>query len=129
MALLERQQKAALTGWAQVLLEPSSHLSIAVMCPLNPSHSTHVRLQPCSISGHQHMDYDVALHEGTAEEGVQMCSSQEDKERVLSQMIFPNCERLGQTIIFVQRRETGRRLHSAVRPPPLSPCLPRLALL
>lgn len=43
-----------------------------------------------------------------------MCSSTEDKERVLSQMIFPNCERLGQTIIFVQRRETGRRLHTAV---------------
>lgn len=59
-----------------------------------------------------------------AEEGVQMCSSQEDKERVLSQMIFPNCERLGQTIIFVQRRETGRRLHSAVRPTSL-PALPR----
>ena len=30
-------------------------------------------------------------------------------------MIFPNCERLGQTIIFVQRRETGRQLHNAVR--------------
>ena len=43
-----------------------------------------------------------------------MCSSQQDKERVLSSMIFPNCERLGQTIIFVQRRETGRQLHSAV---------------
>ncbi|KAK9831688.1 hypothetical protein WJX74_006220 [Apatococcus lobatus] len=43
-----------------------------------------------------------------------MCSSQEDKERVLSNMIFPNCERLGQTIIFVQRRETGRRLHTAM---------------
>lgn len=30
-------------------------------------------------------------------------------------MIFPQCERLGQTIIFVRTRETARRVHQLVR--------------
>ena len=29
-------------------------------------------------------------------------------------MIFPNCEKLGQTIIFVRTRETARALHQAM---------------
>ena len=35
---------------------------------------------------------------------------------VLKDMIFPQCEKLGQTIIFVRTRETARALHSAARP-------------
>ena len=31
-------------------------------------------------------------------------------------MIFPQCEKLGQTIIFVRTREIARTLHAAVRP-------------
>jgi superfamily II DNA/RNA helicase len=34
--------------------------------------------------------------------------------QVLQQMIFPNCEKLGQTIIFVRTREACRSLHSAL---------------
>jgi len=29
-------------------------------------------------------------------------------------MVFPNCEKLGQTIIFVRTREAARQLHSAM---------------
>lgn len=35
--------------------------------------------------------------------------------RVLQDMIFPQCEKLGQTIIFVRTREVARALHAAVR--------------
>lgn len=33
------------------------------------------------------------------------------KYKVLSEMIFPNCEKLGQTIIFVRSRKWARNLH------------------
>lgn len=39
------------------------------------------------------------------------CPSPLDKVSVLKDMIFPNCEKLGQTIIFVRLRETSRQLH------------------
>lgn len=39
------------------------------------------------------------------------CPGKDDKVKVLKDMIFPNCERLGQTIIFVRTRETARTLH------------------
>lgn len=44
----------------------------------------------------------------------QVCPTQDDKIKVLRDMIFPQCEKLGQTIIFVRMRETARRLHSEV---------------
>ncbi len=31
---------------------------------------------------------------------------------MLQEMIFPNCERLGQTIIFVRTKEMARTLHT-----------------
>jgi ATP-dependent RNA helicase DDX19/DBP5 len=34
-----------------------------------------------------------------------------DKVSVMKDMIFPNCEKLGQTIIFVRTKETSRQLH------------------
>ena len=37
---------------------------------------------------------------------------------VLEEMIFPQCEKLGQTIIFVRTREIARTLHAAVRSRP-----------
>ncbi|GAB4815736.1 hypothetical protein N2152v2_002782 [Parachlorella kessleri] len=42
------------------------------------------------------------------------CPAPGDKVRVLKDMIFPQCEKLGQTIIFVRTRETARGLHSAL---------------
>lgn len=33
---------------------------------------------------------------------------------MLKDMIFPQCEKLGQTIIFVRTRETARLLHTKV---------------
>ncbi len=36
-------------------------------------------------------------------------------------MIFPQCEKLGQTIIFVRTRETARALHSEARARPRPP--------
>jgi ATP-dependent RNA helicase DDX19/DBP5 len=42
------------------------------------------------------------------------CPSQEAKVQVLKDMIFPQCEKLGQTIIFVRTRETARGLHRAM---------------
>lgn len=39
------------------------------------------------------------------------CPRGEDKVRVLRDSIFPQCEKLGQTIIFVRTRETARLLH------------------
>ena len=38
---------------------------------------------------------------------------------MLREMIFPLCEKLGQTIIFVRTKDSARSLHHAVR----SPCL------
>ena len=40
---------------------------------------------------------------------------------MLKDMIFPLCEKLGQTIIFVRSRETARSLHSAARFPAAHP--------
>jgi len=37
-----------------------------------------------------------------------------DKAAVLKNMIFPNCEKLGQTIIFVRTRAEARALHAAM---------------
>lgn len=47
-----------------------------------------------------------------------------DKITVLKDMIFPQCEKLGQTIIFVRTREMCRRLHREVLSAVLHP-LPR----
>jgi len=43
-----------------------------------------------------------------------ICPSVIDKTKVLKDMIFPLCEKLGQTIIFVRTRETARALHAAM---------------
>ena len=48
-------------------------------------------------------------------EPVQECPTPLDKVLVLEEMIFPQCEKLGQTIIFVRTREIARTLHAAVR--------------
>jgi len=48
----------------------------------------------------------------------QDCPQPKDKVRVLKEMIFPQCEKLGQTIIFVRTRETARALHSEARAHP-----------
>ncbi|KAG2490675.1 hypothetical protein HYH03_010844 [Edaphochlamys debaryana] len=40
------------------------------------------------------------------------CPDRGAKTRVLKEMIFPNCERLGQTIIFVRTRDTAKQLHA-----------------
>ncbi|KAL6759166.1 P-loop containing nucleoside triphosphate hydrolase protein [Haematococcus lacustris] len=42
------------------------------------------------------------------------CPDVSAKTRVLKEMIFPNCEKLGQTIIFVRTREAARQLHKAM---------------
>jgi len=42
------------------------------------------------------------------------CPTVPDKQKVLKEMIFPNCEKLGQTIIFVRTRDTARSLHNMV---------------
>ena len=44
----------------------------------------------------------------------QRCPTRDDKTVVLTDMIFPLCEKLGQTIIFVRTRDTARRLHQHV---------------
>jgi hypothetical protein len=46
---------------------------------------------------------------------LQRCPTRDDKTVVLKDMIFPLCEKLGQTIIFVRTRDTARRLHQHVR--------------
>lgn len=43
-----------------------------------------------------------------------VCPTPTAKLKVLSDMIFPQCEKLGQTIIFVRTRETARALHAAM---------------
>lgn len=47
---------------------------------------------------------------------LQGCPAPQHKTKVLKDMIFPLCEKLGQTIIFVRTRETARALHAAVSP-------------
>jgi hypothetical protein len=47
---------------------------------------------------------------------MQDCPTPLDKVHVLKDMIFPQCEKLGQTIIFVRTRESARALHRAVSP-------------
>ncbi|KAI7839653.1 hypothetical protein COHA_006462 [Chlorella ohadii] len=42
------------------------------------------------------------------------CPRGADKVKVLKDMIFPLCEKLGQTIIFVRTRETARSLHAVM---------------
>lgn len=42
------------------------------------------------------------------------CPTPQTKTKVLKDMIFPLCEKLGQTIIFVRTRETARALHAAM---------------
>jgi ATP-dependent RNA helicase DDX19/DBP5 len=42
------------------------------------------------------------------------CPTVAAKEAVLKDLIFPNCEKLGQTIIFVRSREMVRRLHDTL---------------
>lgn len=39
------------------------------------------------------------------------CPTRTAKTQVLKSQIFPNCEKLGQTIIFVRTRDTARQLH------------------
>jgi ATP-dependent RNA helicase DDX19/DBP5 len=34
---------------------------------------------------------------------------------VLKDMVFPNCDKLGQTIIFVRTKETSRQLHKQLQ--------------
>ncbi|EFN51370.1 hypothetical protein CHLNCDRAFT_28127, partial [Chlorella variabilis] len=43
-----------------------------------------------------------------------LCPHGSDKVKVLKDMIFPLCEKLGQTIIFVRTRETARSLHAVM---------------
>lgn len=39
------------------------------------------------------------------------CPTAQDKQKVLKDMIFPNCEKLGQTIVFVASRANAHALH------------------
>lgn len=43
-----------------------------------------------------------------------VCPTTQAKVKVLADTIFPQCEKLGQTIIFVRTRETARSLHAAM---------------
>lgn len=49
------------------------------------------------------------------------CPTPQDKQKVLREMIFPNCEKLGQTIIFVTTRQNAHTLHRVVSSPPALP--------
>eukprot|EP00877_Chromochloris_zofingiensis_P006155 jgi/Chrzof1/1793/Cz10g21100.t1 len=42
------------------------------------------------------------------------CPTVDAKTQVLKEMIFPNCEKLGQTIIFVKSKDKARQLHAAM---------------
>ena len=42
------------------------------------------------------------------------CPAAVDKQKVLKDMIFPNCEKLGQTIVFVTTRQNAHTLHRVV---------------
>lgn len=41
--------------------------------------------------------------------------SVEAKDKLLKESIFPNCEKLGQTIIFVRSKRTARALHASLK--------------
>eukprot|EP00775_Hariotina_reticulata_P011099 gene11099-11253_t len=43
------------------------------------------------------------------------CPNTASKVKVLQEMIFPNCEKLGQTIIFVRTKDTSRALHAQMQ--------------
>jgi ATP-dependent RNA helicase DDX19/DBP5 len=43
------------------------------------------------------------------------CPTPLEKVKVLKDMIFPNCEKLGQTIIFVATKDTSRQLHMQLK--------------
>ena len=43
-----------------------------------------------------------------------VCPAGDGKQRVLKDMILPNCEKLGQTIIFVRTKDNARQLHAVV---------------
>ncbi|WIA32833.1 hypothetical protein OEZ86_006011 [Tetradesmus obliquus] len=45
-----------------------------------------------------------------------VCPSPAEKLAVMRDMIFPNCEKLGQTIIFVCTKDTSRALHGQMQP-------------
>lgn len=42
------------------------------------------------------------------------CPQGKDKLHVLKELILPNCDRLGQTIVFVRTKENAKQLHLAV---------------
>jgi superfamily II DNA/RNA helicase len=42
------------------------------------------------------------------------CPGRADKTKVLQDMIFPNCDKLGQTIIFVRTKDAARQLHATM---------------
>lgn len=42
------------------------------------------------------------------------CPQGQDKQRVLKEMILQNCDKLGQTIVFVRTKESARQLHVVV---------------
>lgn len=42
------------------------------------------------------------------------CPDRNAKISVLKEMIFPNCEKLGQTIIFVRTKDAARELHRSM---------------
>eukprot|EP00882_Tetradesmus_deserticola_P008322 GHRQ01008774.1.p1 GENE.GHRQ01008774.1~~GHRQ01008774.1.p1 ORF type:complete len:492 (+),score=257.21 GHRQ01008774.1:272-1747(+) len=44
-----------------------------------------------------------------------ICPSPAEKLAVLKDMIFPNCEKLGQTMIFVRTKDTSRALHAQMQ--------------
>jgi len=46
---------------------------------------------------------------------VSRCPNVASKVKVLQDMIFPNCEKLGQTIIFVRTKDTSRALHAQMQ--------------
>ena len=46
----------------------------------------------------------------------QTCPRPLDKVKVLKEMIFPLCEKLGQTIVFVRTKDSARSLHQAAWP-------------
>ena len=78
-----------------------------------------------SPSGVQHVRHSSCAQVFLAKEQLSLdvikqcrvkCPTVVDKQKVLREMIFPNCEKLGQTIIFVRTRETARSLHALVQP-------------
>ena len=68
-------------------------------------------LQPCAACAVQ----GICARQLTVPGCTQTCPKPLDKVRVLKEMIFPLCEKLGQTIIFVRTKDSARSLHQAVR--------------